>query len=96
MSQEEAASRSAFQILRAAKSAGAEAVVTACPLCHLMLDAMQRSIESRYKEEIGLPVLYVTQLAGIALGLGPEELALDKNSVSPLALVDGINASVNI
>jgi len=35
-------------------------------------------------------VLYVTQLVGIALGLGPEELGLNMNSVSPLPLVEKV------
>ena len=90
MSREEAAEDIAYKILREAKQAGAEVIVTLCPLCHLMLDAKQRSLELRRGETIGIPVLYVTQLVGIALGLGPEDLGLDKNCVSPMPLVEKI------
>jgi heterodisulfide reductase subunit B len=88
MPQEKAADDIAFKILTEAKKAGAEVIVTVCPLCHLMLDAKQKVLEQKHGEKIEIPVLYVTQLAGIALGLGPEELGLFMNSVSPMAMVE--------
>ena len=90
MPQEKAADDIAFKILSEAKKAGAEVIVTVCPLCHLMLDAKQKVLEQKYGEKIGIPILYVTQLAGIALGLGPEELGLFMNSVSPMAMVERV------
>lgn len=90
MPQDGAASESIYHILKSAKHAGAEMIMVVCPLCHLMLDAKQRAVETKYDEEIGLPVLYVTQLAGIALGLGPDELGLMKNSISPMAIVEEV------
>jgi heterodisulfide reductase subunit B2 len=90
MPQEKAADDIAFRILSEAKKAGAEVIVTVCPLCHLMLDAKQKVLEQKHGETIGIPVLYVTQLAGIALGLGPEELGLFMNSVSPMAMVEKV------
>ena len=88
MPREDAADDIAFAILAEAKEAGAEAIVTVCPLCHLMLDAKQRALEDKKGQKIGIPVLYVTQLVGIALGLGPDELGLEMNSVSPMAVVE--------
>jgi len=90
MPQEKAAEDTAFKILSDAKKAGAEVIVTVCPLCHLMLDAKQKVLEKNHGEKIGIPVLYVTQLAGIALGLGPEELGLNMNCVSPMAMVERV------
>jgi len=90
MPQEKAADDIAFRILSEAKKAGAEVIVTVCPLCHLMLDAKQKVLEEKMGEKIGIPVLYVTQLVGIALGLGPEELGLEMNSVSPMAMVEKV------
>jgi heterodisulfide reductase subunit B len=90
MPQEEAAEDVAYRILKEAKKAGAEVIVTLCPLCHLMLDAKQKAIESKRGEKIGIPVLYVTQLVGIALGLGPEELGLNMNAVSPMPVVERV------
>jgi heterodisulfide reductase subunit B2 len=88
MPQEKAAADIIYRILEDAKKAGAEVIVTVCPLCHLMLDARQKVLEQRHGERIGIPVLYVTQLVGIALGLGPEELGLNMNSVSPMPMLD--------
>ena len=90
MPQVQAAEDIAYKILTEAKKAGAEVIVTVCPLCHLMLDAKQKTLEQRHGEKIGIPVLYVTQLVGIALGLGPEELGLNMNSVSPMAMMEKV------
>lgn len=90
MPRSEAAEDIAYKILKEAKLAGAEVIVTLCPLCHLMLDAKQKALEIRHGEKIGIPVLYVTQLVGIALGLGPDELGLNMNSVSPMPVVEMI------
>ena len=65
-----------------ARETGAEAVVVACPLCHLNLDARQ----TQMKTVEPLPVLYFTQLMALALGL-PEEAALHKNLVDPRPLM---------
>jgi heterodisulfide reductase subunit B len=95
MPQEKAAEDIAFKILTEAKKAGAEVIVTVCPLCHLMLDAKQKVLEQKHGVRIGIPILYVTQLAGIALGLGPEELGLFMNSVSPMAMVERVYARLS-
>lgn len=95
MPQEKAAEDIAFKILSEAKKAGAEVIVTVCPLCHLMLDAKQKVLEQKRGEPIGIPILYVTQLVGIALGLGPEELGLNMNSVSPMAMVEKVYAKLS-
>lgn len=90
MPREKAADDIAFAILDEAGKAGAEVIVTVCPLCQLMLDAKQRSLEQKYGSKIEIPVLYVTQLVGIALGLGPDELGLNMNAVSPMAMMEKV------
>ncbi len=70
-------------ILLDAKNAGADCIITACPLCQFNLDARQRDIESKFDVKIGLPILHFTQLMGLAFGLNPKELGLEKNCVSP-------------
>lgn len=82
MPEEEAAAETLIRILRNARASGADFVVALCPLCHLMLDANQPLLEKKLGEEIDLPILYVTQMAGLALGLAPEELGMEMNSVS--------------
>jgi heterodisulfide reductase subunit B len=67
-----------------AKAVGAEALVVSCPLCHMNLDARQSQLELDYQ----MPILYITQLMGLAFGLPSKALALDKNIVSPHSLLD--------
>jgi heterodisulfide reductase subunit B len=72
------------KILKNAKSVGADAIVVACPLCHVNLDARQQQIEGQFNETYQIPIIYFTQLMGLAFGLKPEELGLDKHFVNPL------------
>ncbi len=77
----------ARDILEGAKNAGADCIVLACPLCGMMLDAKQEDIEEAFGIKIGLPVLYITQLLGLALGISPDKLGLNKNVVDTKAIV---------
>jgi heterodisulfide reductase subunit B len=88
MSNEGEMHRLSYEIIREAKEAGAQAIVVACPMCHFSLDAKQPEIEKHLGEQLGMPVLYITQLIGLALGLEPyAELGLDKNIVSTEKIV---------
>ena len=71
------------RILLDAKNAGANCVITACPLCQFNLDAKQKDIESKFALKIGLPILHFTQLMGLAFGIDAKELGLNRNVVSP-------------
>jgi heterodisulfide reductase subunit B len=50
-------------------------------MCHVNLDMKQRDIEQRYGTRFGLPVYYLTDVVGLALGLGAEELGIDRHFV---------------
>lgn len=65
-----------------AKGLGADCLVTPCPLCHLNLDAQQPAAAALKKRRIGLPVLHLPQLVGLALGLEPRELGLQRHVTS--------------
>jgi heterodisulfide reductase subunit B len=78
--------------LLTAKNAQADCIVTPCPMCHFNLDAKQKDIESHFKIDIGLPVLYITQLIGLAFGLSPKELGLHRNLVSPSRIIEKAKA----
>jgi len=83
----EIAERLSRDILAMARDAGADCIVTACPLCQLNLDLRQRDIEARFGDRLGLPVLYFTQLLGLALGLKPHELGLGSLTVDPMPML---------
>jgi heterodisulfide reductase subunit B len=72
----------AKDILVMAKESGADCMVVTCPMCHLQLDAKQKAVEAKYNLKLELPIIYFTQLIGLAMGLKPEELGLDKHLVS--------------
>ncbi len=74
------------QHIKSAKSNGAKAMVTPCPLCHTVLDGFQKEIEKDMGEKLDMPVLHLPQLVGLALGLTPEELRLDHHMVKAQAI----------
>lgn len=70
-------------ILKGAKDVGADAIAVACPLCQVNLDTRQEEIEVKYGASFQLPILYFTQILGLAFGLSPSELMLGKHFVAP-------------
>jgi heterodisulfide reductase subunit B len=68
------------QLLESAASNGAECLVTVCPLCQTNLDAYQSRVNQKFKTSYKLPVLFFTQLMGIAFGIEEKELGI-KNSI---------------
>ncbi|MBS7634600.1 CoB--CoM heterodisulfide reductase iron-sulfur subunit B family protein [Candidatus Bathyarchaeota archaeon] len=69
------------------KNAGAEALITMCPSCHIMYDANQIRVERMFKEAYNIPVLHYTQLLGLAMGISPEELGFDELRVNSSKIV---------
>ncbi len=65
-----------------ARDKGADCMVTPCPLCHLNLDANQFDAAKVKDTAIGLPVLHLPQLLGLAFGFTPRELGLQRHVVS--------------
>ncbi len=53
-----------------------------CPFCSLMFDANQKGIEAQFGSEFNIPVLYLSQIIGLAMGFSRKELGLNLNSVS--------------
>jgi len=74
---------------------GAQCIVTPCPLCQTNLDAYQSRVNSKFKTHYHLPVLFITQLIGLALGIDPESLGLNTNLVSPSEVLDYIYNYIN-
>jgi len=81
-------------LLAMAKDLGAEAVVVDCPLCQFNLDFRQEEVEKQFGLQYNLPVFYFTQLLGIGLGLGKEEVGLPKLNVDPFALLASKNIGI--
>lgn len=64
-------------ILTAAVQSGAEVVATTCPMCQLNLEAYQERINRVHGTDFHVPIVYFTQLVGLALGFTAEEMLLD-------------------
>jgi heterodisulfide reductase subunit B len=74
------------------KAVGADAMVIHCPLCSIMYDEYQPTLEEMFEVEYKLPVLYFSQLLGLAMGFEPKELGLKKNKVKAEGLLEKIEA----
>ena len=83
LSKRDIAYRMVSDLTDAARRAGADAIVTACPMCHVNLEMRQKN--SRQKK---LPVFYFTELMGIAFGIKEFRSWLKRHLVSPLSLLD--------
>lgn len=74
--------------IQEAIAAGADCIVTPCPLCHLNLDSRQPEVEKVIGRNLGLPVLHLPQLVALALGIGPGQLGLNKHVVSTKSVLE--------
>lgn len=68
-------------IIDYAMEAGADCIVTACPLCQPNLDMRQGQINKKYGTEINIPIFYFTELMGLAFGYKVSDLGLGKHFV---------------
>ena len=69
------------------KAAGADALCLVCPFCSVMYDGNQKSIESAHEIEYKMPVLYLTQILGMAMGFDRKALGLNMNVVKTKELL---------
>jgi heterodisulfide reductase subunit B len=77
----------ANKILKNAADNGANCIVVACPMCHVNLDMKQSAVERQYNTEHNLPVYYLSDVVGLALGLDRKALGIDKHFACPRAEV---------
>lgn len=68
------------RIVGGAKRRGADLIVAACPLCQVNLDTRQG--------DLGVPVIYISQLVGLAMGKAPSDLGLDRHMVDPRPVLE--------
>ena len=85
---EETALGELIQPIEQAKEAGADAIVTPCPLCHLSLDAWQSKLKESTGKDFAMPILHLSQLVGVAAGLEESELKFKRHIVDPRPALD--------
>jgi heterodisulfide reductase subunit B len=79
-------------LLQSAINCGASIIATACPLCQINLECYQKQVNREFNTDFYVPVLYFTQLVGLAMGIEPEKLGIGRELVLPtqaLACVRG-------
>ncbi len=86
--------RRSAAVIEMAQAAGAECMVVACPMCQASLDLRQADMAKLLGKHYRMPVLYITQLLGLALGIASRELGLEKLCVNPTAVLTAIAAEV--
>lgn len=79
------------KLLEMAKEAGADCIVTACPICQANLDTRQAEISKTLGKNTRIPVFYFTELLGLALGSGEADKWLKKHIVEPRNLLKAHN-----
>jgi heterodisulfide reductase subunit B len=79
MANEETVLELSHKILADAAAHGAQCIAVACPMCHVNLDMKQAAIEARYGTKFGMTIYYLCDLVGLALGLTPQALGINRH-----------------
>ena len=79
------------KLLQMAKEAGADCIVTACPLCQANLDTRQAEVSKTLGKNTHIPIFYFTELLGLALGSGEAGQWLKRHIVDPRTLLKAYN-----
>jgi len=79
-------------IIDMAGAAGADCIAVACPMCQASLDLRQKDMQRLSGKRYEMPIVYVTQLLGLCLGIPPKELGLSRLMVSPSAVLQSLSA----
>jgi heterodisulfide reductase subunit B len=82
MTNREAALDMVHILLASAEKHGADVIATACPMCQVNLECYQDAVNEQYGTQFNLPILYFTQLLGLAVGISPKELGFGAELVS--------------
>ena len=92
LAREQVALKESHVALSQSRDAGADCMVTPCPLCHLAMDAYQRKAELANDTEYNMPVLHLPQMLGLALGLGQDVLQFKRHMVSMDRVLETVGA----
>jgi heterodisulfide reductase subunit B len=83
----EAALSMVRNLLECAVKARATVIVTACPLCQVNLECYQKQVNKEFGTELKVPVMYFTQLLGLALGIRPKRLGIGSELVAVMPAI---------
>ena len=75
------------KIFKDAQARGANCFVTTCPMCQLNLDAYQDEVRGKYGIAKSLPVYFITELIGVSMGMGAEQMQIDRHFTDAVGLL---------
>jgi heterodisulfide reductase subunit B len=70
------------ELLQDAVDSGADTIATSCPLCQINLEVFQAEVNRESGTDFEMPIIYFTQLMGLAMGVKPKKLGIGKEMVS--------------
>jgi heterodisulfide reductase subunit B len=73
-------------LLQNAVDSEAAMIATACPMCQINLECYQSQVNQEYGTKFSIPIVYFTQLVGLALGIRPKKLGIGKELISAASL----------
>jgi len=82
-------------ILEMVKNSGADCITVSCPMCQSNLDLRQQDIKKQTGKDYKIPIVYITQLLGLALGISSKKLGFDKLMVPAWNILDKAEVSAN-
>jgi len=83
-------------IIDNAEKHGADVIVVACPMCHSNLDMRQLNIVKDFKDHKTIPVLYLSQLIGLAMGIDDKKLGFEAHYINPKPLLEKMRAATEV
>lgn len=83
---EDVALKLSKEIIECAINNGANCIVTTCPLCQMNLEAYQDEINKAFNTNYRMPILFFTQVLGLAFGFSDAELGINKNLTDTIKL----------
>jgi len=90
LTEEETSTGMIGYVIRNATSAGADCIVTPCAQCHTALDTyQQKALKEKGGKDSEIPVLHLSQLVGLAMGIAKEEMGFERHMVSPSRMLEG-------
>jgi heterodisulfide reductase subunit B len=78
------------RLIATAEAAEADAMVTLCPMCQLNLDAYQGEMNQHFRTSYHMPILFFTQVMGLAFGIEPKELGFGLELVSARNVLESV------
>jgi heterodisulfide reductase subunit B len=78
-----------------AESSGADCIAVSCPMCQVNLDLRQQDIKKQTSRDYQMPIVYITQLLGLALGIGSDKLGFNKLMVPATNVLELVRRSAS-